>query len=94
MLLMFIVYNNAVDTEIVELVKQNASGYTKFISVQGEGNKEPNLGTHIWPSINNCIMVALENTKEKNIAKAVDKLKKEFPGIGISIFTTELKKMI
>ena len=93
MILMFIVYSNAVDEEITEIIKINAEGYTKFIGVQGEGRREPHLGTHIWPSINNCIMVAIDNKKEKDIAKAVNELKEKFEGIGISIFSTDLKRI-
>ena len=93
MLLMFIVYSNAVDDEIVEIIKNNSDGYTKFTGVQGEGHGEPHLGTHIWPSINNCIMTAIDNSKEKNITNAAKALKEKFPGIGIQIFITNLKKI-
>ena len=94
MLLLFIVYSNAVDDEMVEMINENSTGYTKFVNVQGEGNKEPHLGTHIWPDINNCIMAAVENDKKSNIEKAVKELKKKFPSIGISIFINQLKEMI
>lgn len=90
---MFIVYDNAVDEEIVEIVKKNADGYTKFLGVQGEGHGEPHLGSHIWPSINNCMMVAIENNREKNIIEATKKLEEQFPGIGIKVFTTSLRKV-
>lgn len=94
MLLLFIVYSNAVDDEMVEIIKENSSGYSKFTDVQGEGNKEPHLGTHIWPDINNCIMAAVQNNKKSNIEKAVKDLKKKFPSIGINIFVNQLKEMI
>ena len=94
MLLMFIIYSNAVDDEIVEIIKKNSEGYTKFSGVQGEGHGEPHLGTHIWPSINNCIMTAIDNTKEEKIVNATKTLKEKFPGIGIQIFITNLAKAI
>jgi nitrogen regulatory protein PII len=94
MLLLFIVYSNAVDDEMVEILKASSAGYTKFTDVQGEGSKEPHLGTHIWPDINNCIMAAIENKNKDKIVKAVNELKEKFPSVGISIFVTQLKEMI
>lgn len=95
MLIMFIVYSNAIDEEAVEIVKRNAAGYTKFIGVQGEGNREPQLGTHIWPGINNCMMVAVENAKVKDaIAKEMQSLKVKFKGVGINIFVLTLKEVL
>ncbi|MBN2041592.1 MAG: hypothetical protein JW864_16260 [Spirochaetes bacterium] len=94
MLLLFIVYSNAVDDEMVELLRKYSSGYTKFTDVQGEGNKDPHLGTHIWPDINNCIITAVDNKKKDAIEKAVKELKEKFPSVGISIFVNQLKEMI
>ena len=39
MLMLFIVYHNAVDEEVVEITTKYAKGYTKFVGVLGEGNK-------------------------------------------------------
>jgi hypothetical protein len=94
MLLVFITYSNAVDDEMVEIIKENSSGYTKFTNVYGEGNKDPHLGTHIWPDINNCIMAAIENSKKTIIAEDIKELKAKFPSVGINIFVTQLKEMI
>lgn len=94
MLLMFIVYNNAVDEEMVEIVTRFAGGYTKFTGVQGEGGQEPQLGTHVWPGINNCIMVAVAKEKKNDIKSHVDSLKEQFTGVGITIFVTTLREML
>lgn len=94
MVLLFIVYSNAVDEEMVEIVIRHAGGYTKFVGVQGEGEGEPQLGTHIWPGINNCLMVAVNRESEKKIVNAVDRLKVKFPGMGVKVFSTQLKKII
>jgi len=94
MVLMFIVYSNAVDEEMVGTVKKYANGYTKFQGVQGEGGGDPHLGSHVWPGVNNCIMVAAENRAVDAISKEVAELKEQFPGIGISIMVTQMKKMV
>ena len=94
MVLMFIVYSNAVDEEIVEAVNRHAPGYTKFLGVHGEGNGDPHLGSHVWPGVNNCVMVAAENKAVDAISRDVAALKETFPGIGINIMVAQLKKMI
>jgi hypothetical protein len=95
MVMLFIVYSNAVDDEVVEIAKKYASGYTKFVDVQGEGNKEPQLGTHVWPGLNNCMMIALQDNKIKdNIAQELNKLKVKFKGVGISMFVMQLKEIV
>ena len=94
MIIMFVIYSKSVDEEIVELVKKYASGYTKFIDVLGEGNNEPQLGTHVWPGRNNCLMISMENKNEKGFVKGTKELKKRFPGIGIHIMTAALKSVV
>ena len=94
MIIMFVVYSNAVDEEMVEIVKRYAEGYTKFLNVQGEGHGEPQLGTHVWPGRNNCLMVSMENKREKKFVEDTKELKRKFPGIGIHIMTANLKTVI
>ena len=93
MLLLFIVYSNAVDEEMVEIMQRFAGGYTKFTGVQGEGGREPQLGSHVWPGVNNCMMVAVEKGKKKYIAAHIETLRAQFPGVGITLFVTSLKEM-
>lgn len=94
MVLMFIVYSNAVDEEMVEIVKRHAGGYTKFLGVHGEGGEEPHLGSHVWPGVNNCMMVAADNKAVDAVSSEVAELKEQFPGIGITIMVTQMKKMV
>jgi len=94
MLMMFIVYSNAVDDEMVEVMQRHAGGYTKFNGVQGEGGGEPHLGSHVWPGVNNCIMVAVENIKKKDVADEIAAIKDKFPGVGIQSFVMTLKEMM
>lgn len=92
--LLFIVYSNAVDEEITETVKRHAGGYTKFTGVFGEGTREPHLGTHIWPSMNNCIMTAIGAEQKRVLADEVLYLKEKFPGVGINVFATRLEERL
>ncbi len=91
--LMFIVYSNAIDDEITEIIKKYSSGYTRFSGIEGEGSGEPHLGTHIWPGVNNCIMTACDKNTRDEIKAEVKTLKGKFKGVGIHLFTVPLNEM-
>ncbi len=91
--LMFIVYSNAVDDEMIEIARRNAGGFTRFSGVHGEGCGEPHLGSHVWPGVNNCIMAAVDKKQEAAVAAEVLELKEKFPDVGIRVFTVPLKEM-
>lgn len=93
MTMLFITYSNAIDEEMVDLVKKYNKGYTKFRGVQGEGNGEPHLETHVWPSINNCMMVVMETKNVSKMMKELHVLENQFTGIGIKVFSTETKNI-
>lgn len=91
MKLVFIIYSNPVDEEIIEILREEGVGYSKFVNVQGEGNREPQLGTHIWPGVNNCIISAMDEDMRKRLGGRIMFLKERYQGIGITIFSTELE---
>lgn len=91
--LMFIVYSNAVDDEMIETMRRAADGYTRFLGVHGEGRGEPHLGSHVWPGVNNCIMTVVDKNQEKSLVEEMRDLKRRFPEVGIHAFTVPLKTM-
>lgn len=91
--LMFIVYSNAIDDEMLEIARRHAGGYTRFSGVHGEGRGEPHLGSHIWPGVNNCMMAAVDKKQEAAIAEDLRLLKEKFTDIGIRVFTVPLREM-
>ncbi len=90
--LMFIVYSNAVDDEMLEIARRHA-GATQGLRVHGEGRGEPHLGSHIWPGVNNCMMAAVDKKQEAAIAEDLRLLKEKFTDIGIRVFTVPLREM-
>ena len=93
MTMLFIVYSNAVDEEMVDLAKEFSNGYTKFCGVQGEGNGDPHLGDHIWPSMNNSMMVAIDKENETKLTTQLKVLEEKFTGIGIKAFSVGLNNI-
>ena len=58
----FIVYNQAYNQEIVELLEAcGQRGYTVWEEIGGRGTEtgEPHLGNHAWPTQNHAVLTAV-----------------------------------
>ena len=60
----FIVYNQAYNQEIVELLEDcGQRGYTVWEEIGGRGSEtgEPHLGNHAWPTQNHAVLTAVDD---------------------------------
>jgi nitrogen regulatory protein PII len=60
----FIVYNQAYNQEIVDLLEGlGQRGYTVWEEVGGRGSEsgEPHLGNHAWPTQNHALLTVVED---------------------------------
>ncbi len=60
----FIVYNQAYNQEIVEILEgMGQRGYTVWEEIGGRGSVdgEPHLGNHAWPTQNHALITVVEN---------------------------------
>lgn len=89
--MVYVIYSNPIDSEVVETVQSYGTGYTKINDVQGEGSMQPQLGTHVWPGINNMMMIMCNSNQREEMVEEIMELKSRFKGIGISIYVTEVK---
>jgi len=95
MKMVFVVYNQAIETEVNQCLEEcGVKYYTKFEQVFGIGKSSgPHMGTHIWPASNNALLIACdENMKDKIIQKVKEK-KEEFKTEGIKAFALPLEEM-
>lgn len=90
MVLVFVVYGNAIDDEMTEMLKTRVAGYTRFEGVRGEGSSEPRLGSHVWPGINNCVMTAVDDRERGLLMEGIGELKRKFPHAGVKVFAVPL----
>ena len=90
-----IVYNEAVDNEVMEILESCAmKNYTKITEVFGCGTSSgTHLGTDIWPGRNNLLYVACEEAIGKQIIAAVRQLRKSLGAEGIKAFIIPLEEM-
>lgn len=91
----FIAYNQAYYTEIVDILDASGSrGYTMWENVEGRGTRdgEPHLGSHAWPAMNNAMLVFVEDDIVEKILDSVASKDKETPELGIRAFVWNVEK--
>ena len=96
MKMVFIVYSQAADYDVVTAVKDaGVRGYTKLEKARGEGiDTEPKLMTHTWPGENCVLFMALEDSDLPGIVDLVRRLKVEHPRAGLKAFVMPMEEII
>jgi len=85
--MVLIIHDRAIDEEVGELLTAlDLQYYTKWKDVVGVGEKDPHLGDHVWPGLNNVTMVVVEEGKEEKLMKSVKALQAAFPSVGLRAF--------
>lgn len=85
----FIAYNQAYYSEIVEILDANeVRGYTMWDNVSGRGSYsgEPHEGSHAWPTMNNALLTVVDESKVTCILDALRQRDAEAPELGIRAF--------
>ncbi len=84
-----IAYSEAVDEEVMAMLKTNVQGeYTKWTGVLGWGqHSEPHLLTHAWPRANNVLMICVEDQKAGAIMDGVRELRQALGNEGVKAFS-------
>ncbi|MEN6474170.1 MAG: PG0541 family transporter-associated protein [Syntrophaceae bacterium] len=96
MKMVFMVYSQAADAEILAALKQEGiPGYTKLGRACGEGNEtEPKLHTHTWPGENSVVFIALDDTGIEPIKTLIRQLKHTHPRAGVKGFILPMEEII
>lgn len=95
MKMVMIVYNEALDNEVMEILESaQQKNYTKVVGVFGRGTTSgTHLGTDIWPGLNNILYVACEEEAGKRIIAAVRQLRKSIGVEGAKAFLLPLEEL-
>jgi len=88
-----IVYNEALDMEVMEAMDECAvKNYTKVMGVFGRGEASgTHLGTDIWPGRNNILYCACDEAQAKKMLACVRELRKELSREGIKAFVLPIE---
>jgi len=91
-----VVYNEAVDEEVMEmLITLGISSYTKINGVHGKGGSSgAHFGTDIWPGLNNLLYIACSAEQAESLLTGVGALREKIRHEGVKIFVLPLDKMV
>jgi nitrogen regulatory protein PII len=95
MKMLMIVYNEAMDNEVMEALESCVmKNYTKISKVFGRGvSSGTHLGNDIWPGLNNIIYIVCEEPQIKKMLSVVRELRKEVGHEGIKGFVLPVEEV-
>ena len=95
MKMVMIVYNEAMDVEVMDVLEHCVlKNYTKIVGVFGKGDSSgTHLGNDVWPGRNNVLFVACEETAAKQLISCARELRKKLGKEGIKAFAIPIEEM-
>ncbi len=95
MKMVMIACNEAIDTEVMEVLTNcGLKNYTKITGVFGRGESSgTHLGNDIWPRRNNIFYIACEEKEAKQILACVKELRKKLGSEGVKAFVWNLEEV-
>ncbi len=93
----FISYNQAYGTEIIEaLEKLGQRGFTRFDGVSGRGSKDgiPHLDNHAWPEYNDGLLTIVEDSLVQPVLDALRGKDAVTPKLGIRAFVWNVEDIL
>ena len=89
MKMVMIAYSEALDNEIMELLKSNTiENFTKWTKVLGRGSSSgPHLLSHIWPKGNNVVLCCIQDETARDMMQSIRELRKTMGHEGVKAFS-------
>ena len=95
MKMIFIMYNIAINDEVMEVLKTvGIDGYTRWERTTGSGKTSgSHLGTHVWPPVNSVLAIAVEDDRKDKLIERIKEVRKKIGKEGIKAFVLPLEEM-
>ena len=93
----FVVYNQAYNQEIVNLLEElGQRGYTVWEEIGGRGtrNGEPHLGNHAWPTQNHALVSMMEDSLAGKVMDALRSLDAANPKLGLRAYIMPVEEAL
>ncbi len=91
---LFIVYNQAYNEEIVDILAANGQrGFSRWEDIQGKGSTTgiPRMGSHGWPEMNHAILTVTEDEKIPAMMAELKEKSEESPELGLRAFVWNIE---
>ncbi|OPX28123.1 MAG: hypothetical protein B1H08_06525 [Candidatus Omnitrophica bacterium 4484_171] len=95
MKMVFIMYNIAINDEVMQILKDmEIEYYTRWDRATGCGKTSGlHLGNHIWPPVNSVLAIAVEDKKKDELIKQIKELRKKLGKEGIKAFVLPINEI-
>ncbi len=95
MKMVFIMYNIAINDEVMEILKDvGIEDYTRWERVTGCGKiSGSHLGTNIWPPVNSVLAIAVEDDKKDKLIEKIKEERKKLGKEGLKAFVLPLEEI-
>lgn len=93
----FIAYNQAYGSEIVELLDDfGQRGFTQWQDIQGRGgiDGEPHYGDHAWPTQNFAILTIVPDEEAEALMEALRVKDETYPNLGLRAFSWNIEQAV
>jgi len=96
MKMLTIVYNEAVDGEVMDVLSRcGLKNYTKILGVYGRGKTSGiHLGNDVWPGRNNLMYVACPGKEARDMLGCLRELKNKIGREGVKAFVQPLEDVL
>ena len=93
----FVVYNQAYNQEIVEMLEgMGQRGYTVWQEIGGRGSVdgEPHLGNHAWPTQNHALLSVVEDALAPQIMQELRKTDTANKALGLRAYVLPVEDQL
>ena len=93
----FVVYNQAYNQEIVDLLEHlGQRGYTVWQEIGGRGSVdgEPHLGNHAWPTQNHALLSVMEDALASQVMQALRETDRANKGLGLRAYVLPVEESL
>ncbi len=93
---LIMIYNAAIESMVLKCMKEcELKYYTKFPGIHGAGKSAgPRLDTHVWPGVNNALLVVTEDEKIPAMLEKIKNLKEKYPEEGVKAFVFPVEQVL
>ena len=93
----FVVYNQAYNQEVVQLLENlGQRGYTVWEEIGGRGtlDGEPHLGNHAWPTQNHALVSMMEDSLASKVMDALRNLDAANSKLGLRAYILPVEEAL